>query len=100
MTNLLMEVRCKLYWLLSNVMGSEIFFFNFGFQFLQGIYEQRLMWEERASKHIQNEMNVCILNFVCNLNPNPEVLDALVSVKNAPRSQSEEEDTFYDLKQE
>lgn len=38
MSNLLSEVRYKTYWLLSNILGSERFFFSYGLQFVKAIY--------------------------------------------------------------
>ena len=54
MTNIVQEVRFKMFWLLSNVLGSELYFYKYGFQFLKKVYEANMLWEERDSRKVQN----------------------------------------------
>jgi hypothetical protein len=46
MNGFLVEIRYKVDWVVSNILGSERFFFSHGFQFLKHIYLEKLLAEE------------------------------------------------------
>ncbi len=79
MENIVLEVRVKTYWVVSNITGSSIYYRQFGLPFITHIYTHQFLNLESHNQTVSNEITICILNYLCNLNSLSEI-DQLLSI--------------------